>query len=148
MELNRSPESPPPDDDFRGRRDLVPDFSSAQARPLPLPGRRWCWPTLSAVSSLCSLCCCFAEMAVARPVSGSFESYARTAFALGAALSPAGPTGWPSWIGPASEAIAAGTFLNLWFPGVPVWLFCPVIASSLTAINMVGVHFSVRWSSG
>lgn len=82
-----------------------------------------------------------AEMAVARPVSGSFESYARTAF---------GPwcgfiTGWTYWlaflIGPASEAIAAGTFLNLWFPGVPVWLFCLVIASSLTAINMVGVHF-------
>lgn len=82
-----------------------------------------------------------AEMAVSRPVSGSFESYARTAF---------GPwcgfiTGWTYWlaflIGPASEAIAAGTFLNLWFPGVPVWLFCLVIASSLTAINMVGVHF-------
>lgn len=82
-----------------------------------------------------------AEMAVSRPVSGSFESYARTAF---------GPwcgfiTGWTYWlaflIGPASEAIAAGTFLNMWFPGVPVWLFCLVIASSLTAINMVGVHF-------
>lgn len=54
-----------------------------------------------------------AEMAVARPVSGSFETYAHTAF---------GPwcgfiTGWTYWlaflIGPASEAIAAGTFLNM-----------------------------------
>ncbi|HGA7338530.1 TPA: amino acid permease [Salmonella enterica subsp. enterica serovar Saintpaul] len=82
-----------------------------------------------------------AEMSVAKPVSGSFEHYARIAF---------GPwcgfiTGWTYWlaflIGPASEAIAAGTFLNMWFPGVPVWLFCLVIASSLTVINMVGVHF-------
>ena len=82
-----------------------------------------------------------AEMAVAMPVAGSFSSYARTAF---------GPlcgflTGWTYWlaflIGPASEAIAAGTFLHLWFPGVDVWVFCVLIAGGVTIVNLVGVHF-------
>ncbi|CNK66898.1 amino acid permease [Yersinia aleksiciae] len=82
-----------------------------------------------------------AEMAVANPVSGSFQVYAKAAF---------GPyfgfiTGWTYWfaflIGPASEAIAAGTFLNIWFPEIPIWMFCLIVASSLTIINMIGVHF-------
>ncbi|MDF7679709.1 amino acid permease [Enterobacteriaceae bacterium ESL0689] len=82
-----------------------------------------------------------AEMAVANPVSGSFQTYAKDAF---------GPywgylTGLTYWfaflIGPASEAIAAGTFLNMWFPEIPVWIFCLVIACSITAVNMIGVHF-------
>ena len=82
-----------------------------------------------------------AEMAVANPVSGSFQTYAKDAF---------GPyfgyiTGLTYWfaflIGPASEAIAAGTFLNIWFPEIPVWTFCLIIAFSITLINMVGVHF-------
>ena len=80
------------------------------------------------------------EMAVANPVSGSFQVYAREAF---------GPyfgfiTGWTYWlaflIGPASEAIAAGTFLNLWFPEIPIWVFCLIVAGSLTLVNMIGVH--------
>lgn len=80
------------------------------------------------------------EMAVANPVSGSFQVYAKEAF---------GPyfgfiTGWTYWfaflIGPASEAIAAGTFLNTWFPEIPIWVFCLIVAGSLTVVNMIGVH--------
>ncbi|EJX4924029.1 amino acid permease [Salmonella enterica] len=82
-----------------------------------------------------------AEMAVANPVSGSFQTYAKDAF---------GPyfgylTGLTYWfaflIGPASEAIAAGTFLNIWFPEIPIWIFCLIIAFAITFVNMVGVHF-------
>ncbi|EKF7120891.1 amino acid permease, partial [Escherichia coli] len=82
-----------------------------------------------------------AEMAVANPVSGSFQVYAKDAF---------GPyfgylTGLTYWfaflIGPASEAIAAGTFLNIWFPEIPIWAFCLIIAFAITIVNMVGVHF-------
>ncbi|PVZ85779.1 amino acid permease [Serratia sp. S1B] len=82
-----------------------------------------------------------AEMAVANPVSGSFQVYAKEAF---------GPywgylTGLTYWfaflIGPASEAIAAGTFLNMWFPEIPIWTFCLIIAFAITIVNMVGVHF-------
>ncbi|MJZ42534.1 amino acid permease [Salmonella enterica subsp. enterica] len=82
-----------------------------------------------------------AEMAVANPVAGSFQVYAKNAF---------GPyfgylTGLTYWfaflIGPASEAIAAGTFLNIWFPDIPVWMFCLIIACVITVVNIVGVHF-------
>ena len=90
-----------------------------------------------------------AEMAVARPVSGSFDP-----------VMPAPPlaprcgfyhrldllAGLPDWSGVGSHRCRH--LPEPVVPGVPVWLFCPVIASSLTAINMVGVHFSVRWSSG
>lgn len=82
-----------------------------------------------------------AEMAVAMPVAGSFESYARLSFGPLAGFL----TGWTYWlaflIGPASEAIAAGTFLNIWFPSVPVWVFCLVVAILLTMVNVIGVHF-------
>ncbi len=82
-----------------------------------------------------------AEMSVAMPVAGAFQHYAKLAINPWAGFI----TGWTYWlaflIGPASEAIAAATFLNLWFPGVPVWLFCLIIAILITVINLIGVHF-------
>ena len=81
------------------------------------------------------------EMAVAMPVSGSFQTYARIAFGPLAGF----VTGWTYWlaflIGPASEAIAAGTFLSIWFPAIPVWVFCLAVASLLTIVNVIGVRF-------
>ncbi len=81
------------------------------------------------------------EMAVAMPVAGSFQVYA------GIAIHPyvGFLTGWTYWLafllGPASEVIAAGTFLHSWFPSFPIWEFCLVVAIAMTMINLVGAHF-------
>ncbi len=81
------------------------------------------------------------EMAVGMPVAGSFQKYATIALGPWAGLA----TGWTYWlaflIGPASETIAAGTFLHIWFPSVPIWVFCLVVALLMTIVNLVGVTF-------
>lgn len=82
-----------------------------------------------------------AEMVVAIPVSGSFQVYARMAFnPLMGFLT--GLTYWLAFlIGPASEAIAAGTFLHLWFPTIAIWKFCFLIATAMMIINTISAHF-------
>ncbi|WP_316670132.1 amino acid permease [uncultured Propionibacterium sp.] len=81
------------------------------------------------------------EMAIGRPVAGSFQQYAFEAFGPRAGFT----TGWTYWlaflIGPASETIAAGTFLHVWFPGIPIWVFALVVAALMTIVNLVGVTF-------
>lgn len=81
------------------------------------------------------------EMAVGRPVAGSFQRFASEAFGPVAGFS----TGWTYWlaflIGPASETIAAGTFLHVWFPSIPIWIFALVVAVLMTVVNLVGVAF-------
>lgn len=81
------------------------------------------------------------EMAVSTPVAGSFQKYAE--MSLGPL--PGFLTGWTYWlaflIGPASESIAAGTFLNVWFPQVPIWVFALVVATLMTVVNLIGVKF-------
>lgn len=78
-----------------------------------------------------------AEMVVAIPVAGSFQVYSRIACHPFAGFI----TGWTYWfaflIGPASEAIAAGTFLHVWFPSIAIWKFCFVIATAMMVINMI-----------
>jgi L-asparagine transporter-like permease len=78
-------------------------------------------------------------MAVAMPVAGSFQVYASKSYGPYAGF----VTGWTYWmaflIGPAAETIAAGTFLNLWFPTVPIWIFCLAVAILMTIINLIGV---------
>jgi len=80
-----------------------------------------------------------AEMAVAMPVAGSFQVYASKTMGPRAGFM----TGWTYWfaflIGPASETIAAGTFLHLWFPVVPIWVFSLVVAVLMTVVNVIGV---------
>jgi len=79
------------------------------------------------------------EMAVSNPVAGSFQVYARKGVSPYAGFL----TGWTYWLaflmGPASETIAAGTFLHLWFPQVPIWIFCLAVALLMTIINLIGV---------
>lgn len=79
------------------------------------------------------------EMAVSSPVAGSFQVYAAKAISPWAGF----VTGWTYWlaflIGPASETIAAGTFLHLWFPSVPIWVFCIIVAALMTIVNLIGV---------
>lgn len=81
------------------------------------------------------------EMAVSTPVAGSFQKYAH--MSLGPL--PGFLTGWTYWlaflIGPASESIAAGTFLNVWFPQVPIWGFALAVAALMTVVNLIGVKF-------
>lgn len=81
------------------------------------------------------------EMAVSTPVAGSFQKYAE--MSLGPL--PGFLTGWTYWlaflIGPASESIAVGTFLNVWFPQVPIWVFALIVAALMTIVNLVGVKF-------
>lgn len=81
------------------------------------------------------------EMAVGRPVAGSFQAYATEAFGARAGFA----TGWTYWlaflIGPASETIAAGTFLHVWFQQIPIWVFSLVVAALMTTVNLIGVRF-------
>ena len=79
------------------------------------------------------------EMAASHPVAGSFQEYASEALGPRAGFA----TGWTYWaaflIGPASETIAAGTFLHAWFPAVPIWVFALVVAVVMTVVNLIGV---------
>jgi L-asparagine transporter-like permease len=82
-----------------------------------------------------------AEMSVAMPLAGSFNLYAEISFGKWMGFI----TGWTYWlaflIGPASEAIAAGTFLHLWFPSISIGMFCLIVATLLSLINIIGVKF-------
>lgn len=81
------------------------------------------------------------EMAIARPLAGAFQRFAQEAF--GARVGFA--TGWTYWlaflIGPASETIAAGTFLHVWFPAIPIWAFALAVAALMTIVNLISVVF-------
>lgn len=81
------------------------------------------------------------EMAAGHPVAGSFQRYATEAYGPRAGFA----TGWTYFfaflIGPASETIAAGTFLHAWFSTVPIWVFALVVALLMTIVNLIGVLF-------
>ncbi|MFE5703294.1 amino acid permease [Rhodococcus koreensis] len=81
-----------------------------------------------------------AEMAVARPVVGSFYVYARQALGRRAGFA----TGWMYWyffvIVVAVEAIAGGRILQLWIPMVPLWMLSLGLMLLLTATNMVSAR--------
>lgn len=81
-----------------------------------------------------------AEMAVARPVLGSFYVYARQALGQRAGFA----TGWMYWyffvIVVAVEAIAGGRIVQLWFPMVPLWMISLGLMLVLSATNMVSTR--------
>src|ERR671927_18940 len=76
-----------------------------------------------------------AEMAVARPSTGSFADYARDALGGWAGFS----VGWLYWyfwvIIVGFEAIAGAKIVQYWIPGVPLWLVSLVLMSAMTATN-------------
>ncbi|WP_371371492.1 amino acid permease [Sporomusa aerivorans] len=82
---------------------------------------------------------CLAELAVAMPVSGSFQSYA-TKF-----ISPAAgfTTGWLYWLNwaicIAADFTAAGIIMHNWFPDVAVWIWCAIFAIALAGLNLISV---------
>lgn len=80
------------------------------------------------------------EMAVARPVVGSFYVYARQALGRRAGFA----TGWMYWyffvIVVAVEAVAGGRILQLWVPSVPLWVLSLGLMVLLTATNLVSAR--------
>ena len=79
------------------------------------------------------------ELALYRPVAGSFASYAEEF--LGRRLGfITGWTYWLTWVVTAmAEITAAGIYVQYWFPDIPQWLTALVIAVVLYALNLVSV---------
>ncbi len=76
------------------------------------------------------------EMTLINPAPGSFRVHASEVF---------GPwigfvNGWMFWcsgvLGMASEVAAAAIFTSVWFPHIPLWIFCVLYSAVMTAINL------------
>ncbi|HAT1684040.1 TPA: amino acid permease [Klebsiella oxytoca] len=82
---------------------------------------------------------CLAELAVAIPVTGSFQSYANTFISEGVGFT----VGWMYWINwvvcIASNFTAAAMVVHLWFPDVPVWELCLLFMIFTGILNSVSV---------
>lgn len=82
---------------------------------------------------------CLAELTVAMPVSGSFQSYASRFISPGAGFT----TGWLYWINwaicIAADFTAAGIIMHGWFPQVETWIWCGIFAVTLALLNIVSV---------
>lgn len=79
------------------------------------------------------------EMAVARPTTGSFMTYARMAMGNLAGFT----TGWLYWyfwvIVVGFEAVVGGQIINGWLPQIPVWLISALLLVIMTGVNLMAV---------
>jgi L-asparagine transporter-like permease len=84
---------------------------------------------------------CLAELAVQKPVSGSFATYARDTMGPLAGFL----TGWNYWLawvmGAATESVAAGTYFHSFYSFAPIWVVAAIIIAIEMTINLVGVLF-------
>lgn len=75
------------------------------------------------------------EMAIAKPVPGSFKVCAQEIFGSWWGF----VNGWLFWLsgvlGMASEVTACAILANYWFPGFPLWLFSLFFSAAITLIN-------------
>ncbi len=82
---------------------------------------------------------CLAELAVAMPVAGSFQTYATRFISPGAGFT----TGWVYWINwavcIAADFTAAGIIMHNWFPQVAVSFWCVLFAVALALLNLISV---------
>lgn len=82
---------------------------------------------------------CLAELSVAMPVSGSFQSYASQFISPGAGFT----TGWLYWINwavcIAADFTAAGIIMHNWFPQVDTWIWSGIFALGLALLNVISV---------
>ncbi|MGF9858560.1 amino acid permease [Priestia endophytica] len=93
---------------------------------------------------------CLGELAVAMPVSGSFQAYATkyispsTGFMIGALY-------WFSWSNTIGlEFTSAGLLMQRWFPDIPIWVWClifGVVTFSLNALSARSYAESEFWFS-
>ncbi|MGX6444847.1 amino acid permease [Neobacillus sp. K501] len=79
------------------------------------------------------------EMAIQKPVAGSFSQYARDY--LGAL--PGFLTGWNYWflwvVTCMAEITAAGIYMEYWFPSVPRWIWALAALVIMAAVNFLNV---------
>ncbi len=84
-----------------------------------------------AVVMVCSL----SEMAVMHPAAGSFGVYAETYLNPWAGYL----VRWTYWfcqvVAVGGDAVAAGTYMDFWFPGVPVWIWSLGFAAAIIFLN-------------
>jgi amino acid transporter, AAT family len=86
---------------------------------------------VAAVAMIASL----SEMAVMHPAAGSFGLYAETYLNPWAGFTVR-YTYWAAQvIAVGGEAVAAGTYMTLWFPGVPIWIWSIGFALALFWVN-------------
>jgi arginine/ornithine permease len=83
---------------------------------------------------------CLGELAVAMPVSGSFQTYSTQFIGPGFGFT----IGWTYWLGWAAtvalELVSAGTLMQRWFPYTPIWVWCSVFGILLFAINALSAR--------
>ncbi|EJC3639614.1 amino acid permease [Salmonella enterica] len=83
---------------------------------------------------------CLAELAVAIPVTGSFQSYANTFISEGVGFT----VGWMYWINwvvcIASNFTAAAMVVHLWLPHVSIWELCLFFMLFTGILNSVSVN--------
>lgn len=79
------------------------------------------------------------EMAVHRPVAGSFSRYAQEY--LGSL--PGYLTGWNYWfmwlVTCVAEITAVGIYMGIWFPDVPQWIWALAALAAMGAVNLAAV---------
>ncbi|MEH7468537.1 amino acid permease [Priestia megaterium] len=84
---------------------------------------------------------CLGELAVAMPVSGSFQTYTTKFIGPGVGFA----FGWLYWLGwavtVALEFLSAGQLMQRWFPDVSVWIWSALFALLLFGLNATSVRF-------
>lgn len=82
---------------------------------------------------------CLGELAVAMPVSGSFQSYALKFISPGVGFT----VGWLYWINwavcIAANFTASAIIMSLWFPNISIWIWCILFAVLVTVLNLISV---------
>ncbi len=82
---------------------------------------------------------CLVELAVAMPVSGSFQTYA-TRYIGPATGFTVGWLYWLSWpVTLGLELTSSGMLMQRWFPDIPVWVWCLVFGIALFPLNALSV---------
>lgn len=83
---------------------------------------------------------CLGELAVAMPVSGSFQEYA-TKYISPATGFTIGWLYWLSWANTVGlEFTTAGITMQRWFPDIPVWIWCLTFGVTIFSINALSAR--------
>lgn len=82
---------------------------------------------------------CLGELAVAMPVSGSFQSYAGKFISPGVGFT----VGWIYWVNwavcIAANFTASGIVMAMWFPDVSIWIWSLLFTVVVTILNLISV---------